>query len=372
MMPRVLEATNLGIVEYDDGLEIQESLRRGVLDQEIPDQLLLLEHPPVVTAGRNASLTNLLVSPEELDRRGIGFRETGRGGDITFHGPGQIVGYPVMSLNPDRRDVVRYVRDLEEALIRALADFGIDAGRIAGLTGVWIGSKKIAAIGVRISRWVTTHGFAFNVHTDPRWYETIVPCGIQGCEVTNLESVLGEPVAAEAVRERLAIRLAEVFERQLSFREISGQSVQVIVWRAGSTGPEILILRRTPELGGFWQPVTGRIEAGESPLATALREAREETNLEGPIIDLRFTRDFELGREYSKHAGPHPWILREHALAMQVTDGVVRISPQEHDEFRWVSASDAALLFKWKGNRRALEIFLSRPLPERAPEEISL
>jgi lipoyl(octanoyl) transferase len=371
-MPRPLETTNLGIVEYDDGLEIQESLRRKVLDQEIPDQLLLLEHPPVVTAGRNASRTNLLVSPEELERRGIGFRDTGRGGDVTFHGPGQIVGYPVMSLNPDRRDVVRYVRDLEEALIRALADFGVEAGCIAGLTGVWVGSKKIAAIGVRISRWVTTHGFAFNVRTDPRWFETIVPCGIQGCEVTNLESVTGETMDATLVRERLAVRLAEVFERELFFREISAQSVQVIVWRSAAGGPEILLLKRTPELGGFWQPVTGTIEAGESPLGAAVREAREETNLEGAIRDLHFMRDFELGREYSRHAGPHPWILREHAFAMQVTAGTVRISLEEHDEFRWVSAAEASLLFQWKGNRRALEILLSHSLPEQAREEISL
>ncbi|HET9887339.1 MAG TPA: lipoyl(octanoyl) transferase LipB [bacterium] len=356
MAERVLECLNLGIVDYDDGLEIQEGLRRVVLEHEVPDQLLLLEHPPVITAGRNAKHGNLLLTQQELDRRGILFRETGRGGDVTFHGPGQIVGYPILDLNPDRRDVVRYVRDLEEALIRTLADFGVAGTRLAGLTGVWVGSRKLAAIGVRISRWVTTHGFAFNVSTDPRWFDAIVPCGIQGCEITSLQALTGQPLDFRDVRGRLAFRLAEVFERELSPRSLSAQSVQVVVWRASGSELQVLLLKRVTEHGGFWQPVTGLIEKGEEPQVAAQREVREETGLDGVLTDLRFVRDFQIGRQYSKHSGPYPWILREHAFAMQVHDAAVSLSPDEHEDFRWVSLAQAQDLLMWKGNRQALQL----------------
>jgi len=371
MAERILESLNLGTVDYDDGLEIQESLRRCVLEHEIPDQLLLLEHPPVITAGRNAKRANLLASAQELDRRGVAFRETGRGGDVTFHGPGQIVGYPILDLNPDRRDVIRYVRDLEEAMIRTLADFGVAGTRIAGLTGVWVGSRKLAAIGVRISRWVTTHGFAFNVSTDPRWFDAIVPCGIQGCEITNLQALTGEPIESRDVRERLAFRLGEVFERDLSPRSLSAQSVQVIVWRASGTELQVLLLKRAPDHGGFWQPVTGSIEKGETPLGCAQREVREETSLQGALTDLRFVRDFQIGREYSKHTGPYPWILREHAFAMHVHEAQVSLSPEEHEEFRWVSLAEAHDLLKWKGNRQALKLLATDAARHGVPEEIA-
>jgi lipoyl(octanoyl) transferase len=209
------------------------------------------------------------------------------------------------------------------------------------------------------------------VGTDPRWFDAIVPCGIPGCEIANLQSLLGEPVDGDAVREKLAFRLAEVFERDLSSREISAQSVQVIIWRATGTDLEILLVKRAPDHGGFWQPVTGLIERGESPSAAAAREAREETGLEGAITDLRFVRDFQIGREYSRHEGPYPWILREHAFALQTSGGDVRLSLEEHDECRWVSASEAARSLKWKGNREALKILISATAREEMREEIS-
>lgn len=212
--PRPLQVTCLGTVSYEEGLALQEELRRGVTAGSLPDQLLLLEHPPVVTLGRNAGTRNLVLAPEDLARRGIAFHRTGRGGDVTFHGPGQLVGYPVMNLSPDRRDVRRYVRDLEETLIRSLADFGVGAGRIPRLTGVWIGDLKIAAIGVRISRWVTTHGFAFNVATDLDFFRVIVPCGIADRGVTSLSRVLRRKVSVEEVRPVVARRFAEVFGRR--------------------------------------------------------------------------------------------------------------------------------------------------------------
>lgn len=237
---RLLEVTNLGLVGYEEGLKIQERLRSEVAGGRLPDQLLLLEHPPVVTVGRHAGFDNLIVTPDELRRRGVALHTTGRGGDITFHGPGQLVGYPVMNLSPDRRDVHRYVRDLEEALIRTLADFDIGAGRIPSLTGVWIGDLKIAAIGVRISRWITTHGFAFNVATDLDFFRLIVPCGIHERGVTSLSRVLGREVGVDEVRPVLARRFAEVFGRTAVTRQGSRPGV---VAEPGCGG----ILGRPPE-----------------------------------------------------------------------------------------------------------------------------
>ena len=182
---------------------------------EIPDTLLLLEHEPVFTLGRNASAANVLFPAEQLRQRGFDVHDVGRGGDVTYHGPGQVVGYPILDLSPDRRDVHRYVRDLEEVMIRACADYGVAAGRIAGLTGCWVGDEKIGAIGVRISRWVTSHGFAFNVTPEALApFRLIVPCGIRDKGVTALEKAAGRPVPLEEAMDRLAGHLASVFGRQ--------------------------------------------------------------------------------------------------------------------------------------------------------------
>jgi len=180
----------------------------------IPDTLLLLEHDPVFTMGRNAVAQHVLFPQEVLRQRGYAVFETGRGGDVTYHGPGQVVGYPILDLSPDRRDVHRYVRDLEEVMIRAAADFGVTGSRIPGLTGVWVGDEKIGAIGVRIARWVTSHGFAFNVATDLSPFDLIVPCGIRGRGVTSLQK-LGRPATVAEVMDRLAYHLAAVFDRRL-------------------------------------------------------------------------------------------------------------------------------------------------------------
>ncbi len=181
----------------------------------IPDTLLLLEHEPVFTLGRNARAENVLFSAEALRERGYDVFETGRGGDVTYHGPGQVVGYPILSLAPDRKDVHRYVRDLEEVMIRTCADYGVGASRVSGLTGVWVGDEKIGAIGVRIARWVTSHGFAFNVAMDLQPFSLIVPCGIRDRGVTSLERLLGHSVSVEETMTRLAAHLAAVFSRSL-------------------------------------------------------------------------------------------------------------------------------------------------------------
>ena len=203
----------LGRVAYARGLEIQEALVAERQAGRVGDHLLLLEHEPVFTLGRNARHENVLFPAEALRARGFDVFETGRGGDVTYHGPGQVVGYPVIDLSPDRRDVHRYVRDLEEVMIRVCRDYGIDAGRVEGLTGTWVGRDKIGAIGVRIARWVTSHGFAFNVATDLSAFDLIVPCGIRGRGVTSLERLLGRAVALDEVMDRLEARFAEVLER---------------------------------------------------------------------------------------------------------------------------------------------------------------
>jgi lipoyl(octanoyl) transferase len=197
-------------------LELQAELVAERQAGRIPDQLLLLEHDPVFTLGRNAREENVLFPAEALRERGFEVFETGRGGDVTYHGPGQVVGYPILELSPDRRDVHRYVRDLEEVMIRTCADYGLVGTRVASLTGTWLGAEKIGAIGVRIARWVTWHGFAFNVGTDLSAFELIVPCGIRGRGVTSLERRLGRPVAIPEVMDRLTAHFAAVFERNVS------------------------------------------------------------------------------------------------------------------------------------------------------------
>ena len=210
---RHLEVRRLGRVAYADALELQQRLveerRRG----EIGDQLLLLEHPAVITLGvkvRN-DLSHVLASPERLAALGVELHETGRGGDVTYHGPGQVVGYPILDLRPDRCDVHAYVRDLEEVMIRAARAFGVEAERVRGLTGIWVGREKLAAIGVRISRWITSHGFAFNVNTDLTHFDLIVPCGIADRGVTTLQRLLGREVPMAEVEDALVAAWPQVF-----------------------------------------------------------------------------------------------------------------------------------------------------------------
>lgn len=216
---RPLDVRHLGIVSYAEGLALQAELVQQRRDGAIPDTLLLLQHPHVLTVGvKKGGRSHILAAPDRLEALGVDVFETGRGGDVTYHGPGQVVGYPIIDLNPDRRDVHKYVRDLEEVMIRVCASYGVDAGRMPGMTGTWVthptrGPEKIGAIGVRISRWVTSHGFAFNVDTDLGFFDLIVPCGIEDHGVTSLERVLRSPVEIADVGVRLATEMAAVFER---------------------------------------------------------------------------------------------------------------------------------------------------------------
>ena len=212
MAERTLKVERLGCIDYAAALDIQKQTERGVLTNEQPDTLLLLEHPPTVTLGRRSD-SNGMVSNELLTARGVKVFETNRGGKTTYHGPGQIVGYPIINLSPDREDVHRYVRDLEEVLIRVLSDFGIHAFRIQGLTGAHTDQGKVAAIGVHIARWITTHGFALNVNTDLSYFQYIVPGGLTK-PVTSMAQ-LGVQTTLEEVSQRLAGHFASVFDCEM-------------------------------------------------------------------------------------------------------------------------------------------------------------
>ena len=208
--PRVA-VRRLGRMRYDAAWELQRELVAARQAGAALDTLLLLEHPPVITIGRSGESAHLLGSQAELERRGVAFVETDRGGDITFHGPGQIVGYAIVDLAARGRDLHRYLRDLEAVLILALAEFGIAAGRVDGLTGVWVGDAKVAAIGIRVSRWVTHHGFALNVDTDLSYFDLIVPCGIADRRVTSMEALLGHAVDRNEVEDALGRAFEAVF-----------------------------------------------------------------------------------------------------------------------------------------------------------------
>jgi lipoyl(octanoyl) transferase len=217
MPDRPLEVRELGRVPYEEGLALQRELVEKRRAEEIPDQLLLLEHPHVITLGSSSSEENVLLSSHELEARGIEVHRAGRGGDVTYHGPGQLVGYPILDLNPDRRDLHRYLRDLEEVMIRALADLGIEGTREEGYTGVWIPEGKVAAIGVRVSSgWITSHGFSLNVDPDPVYFSTIIPCGIEDRPVASLSGALGRPVAFEEVIPGVVQAFCSVFQRESS------------------------------------------------------------------------------------------------------------------------------------------------------------
>lgn len=210
----------LGLIRYAEAVALQKAMVAARKADALPDVLLLCEHPHVITLGRNGRREHLLAGEHLLRQMGVEFHATDRGGDITYHGPGQLVGYPILNLGAIRRDVVWYVRQLEEAMIRATADFGIAAGRLEGKTGVWVSrpggpEEKLAAIGVHISRWVTSHGFAYNISTDLRYFELIVPCGIADRRPTSLERLLNRRVNGEEVAAGLVKHFGEVFSLEM-------------------------------------------------------------------------------------------------------------------------------------------------------------
>jgi lipoyl(octanoyl) transferase len=232
-----------GLIPYGPACELQRQLVEARKARSIPDVLLLSEHPHVITLGRNGTRDHLRVSDDLLTRKNVEFHSSDRGGDITYHGPGQIVGYPILDLTEHRRDIGWYVHALEEVMLRASANLGIATKRVEGQHGVWMespaGDEKLGAIGVHLSRWVTSHGFAYNVSTDLRYFDLIVPCGIADKRVTSLERALGRPIAMDEVRERLIAHFNSVFAREarrMSSAELAQilQSAPAIAEHAGS------------------------------------------------------------------------------------------------------------------------------------------
>jgi lipoyl(octanoyl) transferase len=233
---RVIE---LGLIRYDEALALQQRLVAARKAGAAPDVLLLCEHPHVITVGRNGKLANLLATADVLEQLGVEFHHTNRGGDVTYHGPGQLIGYPILNLGEIRRDVGWYVRQLEEVMIQTSVSFGVETSRVPGRTGVWtkpadesvgmaLDEKKIGAIGVHLSRWVTSHGFAYNVCTNLRYFELIVPCGIANRRATSLDKLLCRPVAASEVMPELIAAFGKAFDMEM----ISSRREEMEIWLA--------------------------------------------------------------------------------------------------------------------------------------------
>lgn len=343
----------LHVVTYENGLKLQQKLAEMRQRDAIDDQLLLLEHPPVITLGRGGDAANLLASPDVLRRERVRFFETTRGGDITYHGPGQIVGYPILHLGEGSRDVRKYVTKLEDVLIRTVAEYGITATREDDRRGIWVGKDKIAAIGVRIARWVTSHGWALNVNTNLDHFRLITPCGLQDTGVTSIAREIGRPVALDEVRQVLAAKFSDVFERRLVPREETIRLVKVVV----HDGDRVLLLHRRPERGGFWQPITGSIEQGESAMETARREIVEETGRGADPVSLGITQSFMIESQFLASRFPSPIIASEVGFMTGFDSKLpIRLDPEEHDEYGWFTFGEAYEKIQWTDDREALEL----------------
>lgn len=342
---------------------MQKALSTYVQEEGRPDQLVILEHNPVFTLGRNATRADIHVTGEFLEQQGVEVSETDRGGEVTYHGPGQIVVYPICNLREGRQDVGRLVRGLEEAMIRTAADYGVVADRLKGFPGIWVetprGLEKLGAIGLHLSRWISTHGLAFNVDPFLPHFRWITPCGITDKGVCSLRSLLGEGCPDwESAADRLQGHLTEVLALDLVPGRSPSRSVSALTWRRGPQGPEVLMMLRTPETGLWWQSVTGMLEAGETPEAGAHRELLEETGLT-PIgfRDLGLSHSFWVDPAVVRFPDPEPRFNTETCFAVEVAHGAsVQLNPSEHTEFRWCLWQEAMQLMHWEGSKAALRL----------------
>ncbi|HEY0590255.1 MAG TPA: lipoyl(octanoyl) transferase LipB [Thermoanaerobaculia bacterium] len=349
---RECEVRRLHLVTYENGMAMQETLVAKRQRNEIADQLLLLEHTPVITLGRGGDMGNLLAPKEVFSKDGIRFFETTRGGDITYHGPGQLVGYPILHLGEGNRDVRKYVTNLEETIIRTVAEWGIVAAREEGKRGVWVGRDKVAAIGVRVARWVTCHGFALNVTTNLDHFRYITPCGIAEGGVTSLERLLGKAPPMREVIEAYLHHFADVFGREPVERGPEIRLVKVVPHDGGN----VLLLRRDPARGEFWQPVTGRIEPGETPAAAARRELLEETGCDAVPRELGLRQSFLIDPAFLPAPAERLPFVDEISYEAELPAGCpIRLSAGEHQESRWMSFEEAYRTIRWTDDRESLE-----------------
>ncbi len=350
-----LTVYRLGRVEYEDGLNLMRLFAEARQREVVGDSLLLLEHPPVLTLGRAAKRENILATDAQLAAEGVEIFETNRGGDVTYHGPGQLVGYPIFFLPPGRQDVRRYVRDVESCIIRTLDGYGLKAGSIPKWPGVWLGgegspdARKIAAIGVHLARWLTTHGFALNVNTHLEHFRFIIPCGIREAGVTSMQRELGRAVPVPEVEEALARHFCAVFESEHVEPAAPMRTVSLAVLRGQGPETRVLLLRRRPERGGFWQIITGRMEAGETPAQAAARELEEETGLHAEPRDLDYRHSFALTETVP------PRLVDERAFCVWLPENrAVRLG-DEHDDHAWVDVPTALARLPFQGLREAVK-----------------
>lgn len=358
---RPAQIRRLGRVSYEAGLRMQKALALGVREGKLPDQVLVLEHPPVFTLGRNATRQDIHVNDAFLDERGVEVFETDRGGQVTYHGPGQLVVYPICNLGDGRKDLGRFVRGLEEAMIRTAGDFGVTAERLEGFPGIWVntprGWEKLGALGIHLQRWITTHGIAFNVAPEMHHFRWITPCGITDKGVCSLSSLRGEAAPTwEQAAERMESHLAEVFGFEPLTVTPPSQSVSALTWRRGSKGPEVLVMLRQPEQGLWWSSVTGMLESGESLEAAAHRELKEEAGLSGTLTPMNLVHTFWVDPAILHLPEGEPRFNTETCFHMEVpADAQVRLSPEEHSEYRWCSLEEAHALMRWEGSKAAVK-----------------
>jgi lipoyl(octanoyl) transferase len=363
---RPAQLRRFGKVFYGAGLRIQKALAEHVKPGGRPDQLVILSHNPVFTLGRNATRADILVAPDFLDQQGVEVHETDRGGEVTYHGPGQIVVYPICNLQGGREDVGRLVRGLEEAMIRTAADYGIAADRLKGAPGIWVeterGLEKLGAVGLHLSRWITTHGIAFNVDPFLPHFRWIVPCGFTDKGVCSLRSLLGEACPTwEEAADRLQHHLCEVLSLDLQPVRPPSRSVSALVWRRGSAGPEVLMMLRVPEHGRWWQSVTGMVEPGETLEAAAHREVKEETGLAGRLEPLDLAHSFWVDPKVVAFPDGEPRFNTETCFACEVApEAEVRLAPEEHTDYAWCSFEEASARVPWEGAKAALRLLAER------------
>jgi lipoyl(octanoyl) transferase len=366
---RRLLVRRLGRVEYEDGLALMRLAADAIRVGAPPDadHLFLVEHPPVLTLGRGAGRSNIVASPAWLAKRGYEIHETDRGGDVTWHGPGQIVAYPVLELAA-ALGARRVVEAREEAMVQTCRHFGLEAGRQPEHRGAWVGDRKIGAVGVHLSRGMTSHGLALNVAVELEQFQAIVPCGIADptLGVTSMDRELRErglpPVDLGAVEERLAHHLAALLEREPEATPADVATVSVVP--VGADG-RVLLLRRSPARGGFWQPVTGRIEPGERAEAAARRELREETGADVPVEPLGYRHSFALDPTLVPPKRPGLRVCDETAFVARLPPGFEPTLSDEHVEWEFCSPQEAAARPRYAGLRRAVQLATSCAIATR-------
>ncbi len=354
---RTLTVFDLELVEYEDGLALQKAFELARKNQVITDTFLVLEHSPVITMGRGSTGEHIKATREELEQKGLRVFRADRGGDVTYHGPGQLVGYPIINLAAERRNVRRLISDLEEVLIRTASDFGVQAHRIPGWAGIWLGQKehyarKLAALGVRISKWVTSHGMALNVHTDLSCFNLIVPCGIGKAGVTSLECELGYAPPMSEVKASIIRNAGEIFGVETVLGSVDQRTVSVAILRYRRGIMETLLLKRHSHRGGFWQPVTGTIEKGEEISHCAVRELEEETGIRTPVYPLGYVHSFLFGEPRYDRA---PRIFQETGFwCLSEEETSIRLDSREHIYYAWVPVDEAIAKIPFPGLKETL------------------